>query len=141
MAASHAGDAMVVGEAMIVAGIGCKSGVSVTEIMTAITTALGAYGIPRSDLRALATIPAKRAEAGLHDAALLLGLPLAVPNADELARTTTASSSHASIAATGLPSASEAATLAACGDGARLLGPRTVAGNVTCAIAITGDHS
>jgi cobalt-precorrin 5A hydrolase len=37
------------------------------------------------------------------------------------------------------PSVSEASALAVAGKGARLLGPRTVLGSVTCAIAISGD--
>nr|WP_051069136.1 cobalamin biosynthesis protein [Mesorhizobium metallidurans] len=39
----------------------------------------------------------------------------------------------------GTPSVSEASALAAAGAGAKLLGPRTVFGPVTCAIAISGD--
>ncbi|PDQ17327.1 cobalamin biosynthesis protein CbiG [Mesorhizobium sanjuanii] len=39
----------------------------------------------------------------------------------------------------GTPSVSEASALAAAGAGAKLLGPRTVLGRVTCAIAIGGD--
>ncbi|WP_258600988.1 cobalamin biosynthesis protein [Mesorhizobium sp. AR10] len=39
----------------------------------------------------------------------------------------------------GTPSVSEASALAVAGKGARLLGPRTVLGPVTCAIAISGD--
>jgi cobalt-precorrin 5A hydrolase len=39
----------------------------------------------------------------------------------------------------GTPSVSEAAALAVAGAGAKLLGPRTVLGPVTCAIAISGD--
>ncbi|MER8430006.1 cobalamin biosynthesis protein [Mesorhizobium caraganae] len=40
---------------------------------------------------------------------------------------------------TGTPSVSEASALAVAGTGAKLLGPRTVLGPVTCAIAISGD--
>jgi hypothetical protein len=47
--------------------------------------------------------------------------------------------SELSQALAGVPSVSEAAALGAAGDGARLLGPRTVAGPVTCALAISGD--
>ena len=39
----------------------------------------------------------------------------------------------------GTPSVSEASALAVAGAGAKLLGPRTVVGPVTCAIAISGD--
>ncbi|WP_246677444.1 cobalamin biosynthesis protein [Mesorhizobium sp. B2-3-12] len=39
----------------------------------------------------------------------------------------------------GTPSVSEASALAVAGAGAKLVGPRTVLGAVTCAIAISGD--
>ncbi|NGO50535.1 cobalamin biosynthesis protein [Mesorhizobium camelthorni] len=42
-------------------------------------------------------------------------------------------------AVAGSPSVSEAAALAAAGEGARLLGPRIVVGQVTCALATSGD--
>jgi cobalt-precorrin 5A hydrolase len=42
-------------------------------------------------------------------------------------------------AVAGIPSVSEAAALAAVGEGARLLGPRIVVGPVTCALATSGD--
>ena len=51
----------------------------------------------------------------------------------------TLSQSAQSLAVTGTPSVSEAAALAAAGEGSRLLGPRIVVGNVTCALAIGGD--
>ncbi|MEO5757170.1 MAG: cobalamin biosynthesis protein, partial [Mesorhizobium sp.] len=49
--------------------------------------------------------------------------------------------SHSDLSQTlaGTPSVSEASALAAAGRGAKLLGPRTVLGPVTCAIAISGD--
>ncbi|MCF6102409.1 cobalamin biosynthesis protein [Mesorhizobium muleiense] len=49
------------------------------------------------------------------------------------------SRSDLSQARAGTPSVSEASALAAAGKGAKLLGPRTVLGPVTCAIAISGD--
>ncbi|WP_412033465.1 cobalamin biosynthesis protein [Mesorhizobium sp. CO1-1-8] len=50
-----------------------------------------------------------------------------------------AASRHLSQELTGTPSVSEASALAVAGAGAKLLGPHTVLGPVTCAIAISGD--
>jgi len=57
----------------------------------------------------------------------------------EAASSGTLSRSELSQAQAGTPSVSEASALAAAGKGAKLLGPRTVLGAVTCAIAISGD--
>ncbi|TIT41490.1 MAG: cobalamin biosynthesis protein, partial [Mesorhizobium sp.] len=51
----------------------------------------------------------------------------------------TLSSSSLSRDLAGTPSVSEASAVAVAGKGASLLGPRTVLGAVTCAIAISGD--
>jgi cobalt-precorrin 5A hydrolase len=49
--------------------------------------------------------------------------------------------STASLSAAGSPSVSETAALAAAGQKSRLLGPRSVHGPVTCAIAVNGEES
>ena len=135
VAAGDAGRAMVVGEAVRVAGLGSRRGVTGAEVLAAVAAARAAFGAPALD--ALAALPAKAGEAGFAEAARALGLPLviAAPAAD--ARL--ASGSAASRAATGAASASEAAALGAAGPSARLLGPRVVAGRVTCAIAVTEE--
>ena len=47
LAAGHAGHAMVMGEAMIVAGIGSRKGVAANEVLAAIDAALAAHGLSR----------------------------------------------------------------------------------------------
>ena len=123
---------MGLGETVTVAGLGCRRGVTAVEILAAIDAARAAHGTPALD--ALATVPAKRDEPALADAAGQLGLPLLVvaPAADDCLYTRSA----ASRTATGAGSASEAAALAAAGPGGRLLGPRLVVGPVTCALAV-----
>jgi cobalt-precorrin 5A hydrolase len=121
---------MDVGEAMTVAGLGCRRGVSVEDVLAAVTAARGGRR-----LDALATVPTKAGEPALAAAARALELPLlvgAVPDGDPRL----ISRSAASEAATGIGSASEAAALAAAGPAARLLGPRLALGAVTCAIAV-----
>jgi cobalt-precorrin 5A hydrolase len=88
-------------------------------------------------LHALATADFKADEPGIVAAAETLGLPLiAVPQHElERASARCLTRSPASLAATGTSSVSEAAALAAAGEGSRLLGTRIAAGNVTCAIA------
>lgn len=120
---------------MRVAGLGSRRGVTAAEVLAAVAAARAAFGAP---LDALATLPAKAAEPGIAEAARRLGLPLLV--ADAAPEDRLATRSEASRAATGAGSASEAAALGAAGPSARLLGPRIVAGRVTCAIAVAEDR-
>ncbi|HVH03584.1 MAG TPA: cobalamin biosynthesis protein [Amaricoccus sp.] len=121
------------GEAVTVAGLGCRRGVSVAAVLAAVEAARGGRR-----LDALATVQAKQGERALAEAARQLGLPLlvgAVADGDPRL----ISRSAASRAATGSGSASEAAALAAAGPAARLVGPRLAVGPVTCAIAVGED--
>jgi len=141
MASRYAGHTMGLGEAMKIAGLGCRSGVSVHEVLAALTAALAEHGLECSTLTALATIPTRAQEPALQEAARLLGLPLSVPSAEDLQHAETLTHSTASLKATDLASASEAAAIAAVGRNGILLGPRLVIGNVTCAIAICKEGS
>lgn len=122
---------------MMIAGIGCRKGVSEREVMEALASALSAYGLGLPALDAIATAEAKRTETAISDTARRLGLPLNIVQDDALqaAADGCLSASEHSLAVSGTPSLSEAAALAAIGAGARLLGPRIVHGNVTCALA------
>ena len=135
LAAGDAGDAMGLGEAVRVAGIGCRRGVTVAEVLAALDAACGARGV---SVDALAVLPGKRGEAALGEAAARRGLPLRIAEG-AVAPERLATRSAASLAATGTGSASEAAALAVAGPAARLLGPRLVVGRVTCAIAVGRD--
>jgi cobalt-precorrin 5A hydrolase len=132
---------MVVGEAMMVAGLGCTQGTRAMVVLAALDAALEAQGLERDALALLATVPGKQNEPGLIEAAEILGIPLAVPGAPQLTEADARglTRSDASLAATSLGSASEAAALAACGPESRLLGPRLVQDGVTCALAVSGD--
>lgn len=141
MASRYAGHAMGLGEAMKVAGLGCRCGVSVHEVLAALTAALAEHGLKCSALGALATIPTRAQEPALQEAARLLGLPLTIPSAEDLQHAETLTHSTASLNATGLACASEAAAIAAVGRNGILLGPRLAVGNVTCAIAICKEGS
>ncbi len=128
---------MDMGEAVIVAGFGFRRGASGAEIVAALDAALARCARTRQAVAALATSLEKSIETGMAEAGQELGLDVLAVDAGKLkavvARTLTRS--ERSLAATGLPSVSEAAALAAAGDGARLLGARLAVGSVTCALA------
>lgn len=126
---------------MIVAGIGCRKGVKTDQVMAAIETALKAYGLASTSLSALATTGRKQAEDAIFAAGKMLNLPvLLVDDAALRAVSLRAlTNSGFSMAAAGSPSVSETAALAGAGQFSRLLGPRTVLGPVTCAIAEAGQ--
>jgi cobalt-precorrin 5A hydrolase len=125
---------VVVGEAVTVAGIGSRRGVSAAEVIAAVAAARAACGRAPE---ALAVLAAKAGETGIVEAARRLGLPLLVADAAPEARLATRSA--ASLAAAGAGSASEAAALGAVGPAARLAGPRVAVGRVTCAFAWTEE--
>jgi cobalt-precorrin 5A hydrolase len=124
-------------QAMIVAGIGCRKGASAREIGAAISAALARAGLRRDALTLIAAPAMKGGESGIAAAATDLGVPLVlVPQADlEAASPRAATRSARVVALMGVPSAAEAAALAAGGPAARLLAPRIAVGPATCALA------
>jgi len=125
-------------EAMIVAGIGCRSGAPADDIVSLIFAALSDFGIAHEDLSAIATETLKADELGIVDAARHLSVPLVRCPLSELGRVTDRVITHSLRvqAVKGVPSIAEASALVAAGHNARLLGARIVANNITCAIAI-----
>jgi len=126
---------------MMVAGIGSRKGVSARDVLAAIETALEAHGLAMTVLSALATASLKQDEPAIFSAGRELALPVIVIEdaALKAAASRAISRSDLSQERAGTPSVSEASALAAAGKDAKLLGPRTVLGPVTCAIAISGD--
>jgi cobalt-precorrin 5A hydrolase len=122
---------------MIVAGIGCRKGASAREIGAAISAALSRAGLGADALHVIAAPAVKSDEPGIAAAANDLGVPLVlVPQAElEAAGARTLTRSERVVALMGVPSAAEAAALAAGGPAARLLAPRTAVGPATCALA------
>ena len=134
---------MELGEDVIVAGIGSRRGVSAAEVVAAVDAALKEHGLERSALAKLATTEFKRGEAGIFEAGEVMGLEVVVvvgkePSSSEDDDQGSGEQSRLSLKVAGVDSVSEAAALAAAGDGARLAGPRLAVGRVTCAIAF-GD--
>jgi cobalt-precorrin 5A hydrolase len=134
---------MGLGEAMIVAGIGCRRGTTAQEIDAAIDAALAQAGYGADGLSAIATSDGKGSEAGIIEAAAGRGVRLVLvkPAALEEAGPRTRSSSPRVKELFGVPSVAEAAALAAAGTEAKLVVARLVVGPATCAIAATEDGS
>ena len=128
---------MGLGEAVIVAGIGCRKGATQAQIEVALNAALERAGRPLAKIDLIATSARKRGEAGIAAAALARKLPMKIVNQADLeaasARGTTWSQRVLALA--GVPSVAEAAALAAAGPRAQLILPRIVVGPVTCALA------
>ncbi|MGS1093579.1 cobalamin biosynthesis protein [Aquamicrobium terrae] len=127
---------------MIVAGIGCRKGVSLQEVLAAVESALEPYGLSPDSLSGLATAKLKAGEQAIIEAGNKLRLPVFLVDgpALQLVSLRGLTRSAASLSAAGTPSVSETAALAAAGQKSRLLGPRSVHGSVTCAIAVNGEE-
>jgi cobalt-precorrin 5A hydrolase len=131
---------MGLGEAMIVAGIGCRKGTAAVEIEAAIAAALDRAGLGMAAVQLIATSAAKASEPGIAAAAHSIGVPLVVVAQDDLAAAEdrVATRSERVLALTGVPSVAEAAALAAGGPASRLIAPRIAVGPATCALADSG---
>ncbi len=137
MACGHAGHAVVVGEAVIVAGIGCRRGATQSDIEAAVTAALERACRPLAQIDLIATATSKRGEKGIAEAASARGVRLVfvAPDALEVASARGATWSARVLALAGVPWGAEAGALAACGPKAKLILPRIVTGKVTGALA------
>jgi cobalt-precorrin 5A hydrolase len=123
----------------IVAGIGCRKGVSAAEVQAAIEAAFAPemFGGRRPAL--LAAPAAKEKEEGIRGAAAALGLRLIWISQSALEAASPRGLTHSarSMAAMNVHSVAEASALAAAGPNARLLAQRLTVGAVTCAVAQT----
>ncbi len=121
---------------IIVAGIGCRRGAAAAAIEAAIATALARAGLSKPQLDALATAAFKADEPGIAAAAQARGVRLVLVAQGSLERAgDLATHSRRVTELVGVGSVAEAAALAAAGDGARLIVPRVVVGEATCALA------
>jgi cobalt-precorrin 5A hydrolase len=132
---------MGLGEAVIVAGIGCRRGAAAADIEAAITAALADCGLAADAIALIATSVSKGEEEGIAAAASALGVAIVlVPQRDlENAGHRTVTKSARVLLRTGVPSLAEAAALAAAGPSARLIAPRVAVGPATCALAEARD--
>jgi len=125
----------------MVAGIGCRSGVSAEQVEAAIEAAMGTIGTASRTLTAIATPAAKGHEPGIIAAAASRGIPLMLisQSALEAANSATLTRSEHSMAAMNVHSVAEASAVAAAaeladttaiasGDSARAAGAGGTAG-------------
>ena len=116
-------------------GLGCRKGVSGAVIASLVREALSI--IDRTGSAALFTVEAKRAEAGLSQAAEALAMPLRFLSQEALEAVADRAQTRSLRveALFGVPSVAETAALAGAGPGAQLILPRITRDGVTCAIA------
>ena len=117
---------------MIVAGLGFRSGCAADDIVRLVRAAQAQAGCVVAFLAAPGW---KRGAPGLHDAAVRLGLPIAFIDDAALIAVQPRCPTRSAVAQreTGVASVAEAAALSA--SGGRLLLPRIVGGDATCALA------
>jgi cobalt-precorrin 5A hydrolase len=132
---------MDLGEAMIVAGIGCRKAIVAAQVESAIETALRHSRLEGHQLGLIAVPAVKGTEAGIVAAAAARGVLLVLITQDALEKADlrTVTRSARSMDTLNVQSVAEAAALAAAGPSSRLLAPRVVVGPVTCALA-EGDE-
>jgi cobalt-precorrin 5A hydrolase len=123
----------------LVLGIGCNRGTATDEIELLVTTQLKRIFLSRKSVSCIATVAAKRDEAGLIEFAERLGVPLRCFETDELKQVEFPSppSEHA-LAAVGVAGVAEPAAILASGGG-RLLLKKVKSENVTLAVAETKE--
>jgi len=118
---------------MIAIGVGCRRGISAEAVIALVRRAgMGADG--------LFTLDSKSNEAGLIEAAKILGLPIHfLPSASLRAMDDDiVTRSDHSLQATGIASVAEASALVGAGKNARLILPKISGDGVSCAVA-AGD--
>ncbi len=142
MAARYAPYAMGGGEAVrIVAGIGFRSETAASEIVALVERALEEAHFARNALIALASAESLASRPAFSEAARMLDvISSAIDQETLVAQTGLNTSSARSMAAHGVGSVAEAASLAAAGPGARLVLPRIASRSVTCALAKRRDE-
>lgn len=124
----------------VVAGLGCRSGCIVDDLLSLLLHSLQAHGLSVDNMVGLASIAHKRDEPGLQALAERLGLQLNCFSAEELQpyQHLVQGSPH-TLAATGSPAVAEPCALALAtllgGNAARLLGEKTRNASATCALA------
>lgn len=118
----------------LVVGVGCNRGTSAEEITRAIETVLREHALSIKSVKGLASVDAKRDEAGLRDAAARLGLPLTFCEKATLnAVPDVPNPSEAPMKFVGVQGVAEPAALHV--SGGRLIVEKVKSGNVTVAVA------
>lgn len=131
-------DSLVLHPHCLVAGVGCNRGTSGREILELIESTFSRHGLSRASLSGLATIDAKKDEAGILEAAESLDVNITFYPAGALRDVPVPNPSGTVKHYMGVESVCEAAALKKAGKG-RLLVPKTLSRNATLAIALEGS--
>jgi cobalt-precorrin 5A hydrolase len=125
---------------MIVAGVGCRRGVSADELEKVVRLALGMVQLPVERLDAVATESEKATEPAFAEVARRLSAKLMACTLEDLDKVAgqVLTPSKLVLESKGVPSIAEASALVIAGRNARLLGTRVATAQATCAIAV-GD--
>jgi cobalt-precorrin 5A hydrolase / precorrin-3B C17-methyltransferase len=128
---------MIIYPPSLVVGMGCHEGTGENELQTALETTLAEAGFALESVTAIATISLKAKEAGLHQMAEHLGLPLRFITEEQVQAVDNSQISNTSAAREhlGLPGVAEPCALIASGGGV-LLGPRRKFPRCTVALAL-----
>ena len=121
----------------LVLGVGCESGVSLSDLEAAVDDALAAAGLSPLSVRVVATLDRKATEPALVQLCEKRGWALQGHVAAQLDAVRVPTPSDAVRAAVGTASVSEAAALVAAGAGATMILPKQVHGRVTVAVVRT----
>lgn len=135
---AHAGissNRLVLHPPLLAAGVGCRKNTPAGEILRHIGETFLAAGLSLASLSCLASIEAKRHEAGLLEAAKSLGVPPRFFPASGLSTYPVSRPSPKAREVFGVNGVCEPAALAAAGAGASLVIPKTASGGVTLAVA------
>ncbi|MGN6609842.1 MAG: precorrin-3B C(17)-methyltransferase [Jatrophihabitans sp.] len=120
----------------LVAGIGASRGVTADEAEALLRSALADAGLAVGSVAAIATASIKADEAGLHDLADRLGVPLVTHAAADLAAVPVPNPSEVVRRVVGSPSVAEAAAVLGTGHGAgELVVPKRASAMATVAVA------
>lgn len=140
--ASPAGDgALLVRPKVISAGVGCRRGACVEEVMATVETAFRAGGLSLLCLGAMATIDLKFDEEGLVEAAKRFNVPLSFYTRNQLGEAKgIVFPSTLALKYVGVESVCEAAAILRSNAGP-LLVPKVKSGNVTAALAMDASIS
>lgn len=124
----------------LVAGLGCNRGTDVDEMESLLRRVLHDQGLSPACLACLASVEAKRDEAGLIELAARLGLPLKFYSPEELATVEVPNPSATVAKHMGVASVCEAAALLAA-HSRRLLVKKHKSANVTLALALASPRA
>ena len=125
------GPAVVYRPPSLVAGVGCSRGASAQEILSLLDSSLADAGLSKKSVVSLASVDAKRDEAGLLEAAERLGVPIRFHPAEVLSAVEPPNPSEVVRDAVGTPSVAEAAVLVS---GAELVLEKRKSGMATVAV-------